>query len=818
MKKRSIPKKDQGTPSKPLKTEAIAGDRKKLRILFVSIFFISFSLLALEIILTRILSVLLSHHYVFVVVSVALLGLGTGSASVYFVRPRIAAPHKKFGVLPFYASLLSISIPLSVIILTLLSSMEAIQNKIAIHSIPLLIPFFLAGMFLAELFRMFPSHSSRLYGADLMGGAAGTLGVIPILNTLGGLNSSFFIGLTASLGAVLLATFDLKKKSAGFYLSFFSFLAAAGIFGMNMTGAFLRDPPIGMNPAKQSYNSLHTPSLEGSIIDTRWSAYGRTDLVKFNKRPEVMVIYIDGSAGSPMIRFDGNIDKPSSLVTGLKGATPGYFPFFFLDNDEKDTALIIGPGGGRDILLALMGGIRRIVAVEINKNLIDVVHDYAWFNGGIFTDFGNVEVVHAEGRSFVKRQKKKFDIIMLQFPYTESSRSPEGYVMTENFLFTKDAIQDYCDHLTEEGSLIIACDKELEVVRLVSTTVSAFAERGVRQEDVLKQVYTLGSPDKKYLFVLRKRPYVPTEIEPKYSLMQRLRYKPISSYFPHIQGEFNPQFVSLSKGEMSFEGMENFYEEIGYHIHPVTDNSPFFFNYSGGVPRPLSQILWATFIVALGIILVPFPFARRKYRQRNIRVFPKGIVPRISMKLAMLYAMLGCGFMLVEISLIQRFSLFLGQPVLSLAALLFTILLSAGLGSLVAGRLSIEKTPERVASAALTIFAILVAYVFLLPLLFGQFLGQSLAVRLAMTGISLALLGFFMGIPFPLGFRILKAKQMEDHIPWMWGINGVCSVLGAAITIAIAMSAGFSEALMIGAGCYLLIFLIFRFFSPLNVP
>ena len=172
--------------------------------------------------------------------------------------------------------------------------------------------------------------------------------------------------------------------------------------------------------------------------------------------------------------------------------------------------------------------------------------------------------------------------------------------------------------------------------------------------------------------------------------------------------------------------------------------------------------------------------------------------------------MLGTGFMLIEISLIQKFILYLGQPVLSMAILLFSLLVGAGIGSLYSGRLTSEKIIKGIAIASLSIAAVIVGYTFLLPLIFDQLLGLGLAIRLLAVVIVFVPLGFLMGFPFPLGIRALKEVKMENYVPWMWGVNGVGSVLGSAITIVIAMSLGFTQSLLIGAGCYFIVFLAFR--------
>ena len=179
-------------------------------------------------------------------------------------------------------------------------------------------------------------------------------------------------------------------------------------------------------------------------------------------------------------------------------------------------------------------------------------------------------------------------------------------------------------------------------------------------------------------------------------------------------------------------------------------------------------------------------------------------------RFVVLFSMLGLGFMLVEISLIQRFTLFLGQPVLSMAALLFSLLVGAGIGSICSGQLTSDRLIKGLTVASLFIVAILLVYTFLLPLVLEQLLGLGLTVRLLATVIILLPLGFAMGFPFPLGIRLLREMGLANHIPWMWGINGICSVLGSVMTIVIAISLGFTEALLVGAICYFLVFLVFR--------
>lgn len=789
--------------------------RRTLWLLLAGIFLISFSLLAFEIALVRVLSVMLFYHYVFIVVSLALLGLGAGGIFVYLFRPK----HSHFGSLAPFASLFSLSIPASVIVITRVAHID----NILLNGLLLFVPFFFAGALMAEVFRMFPSLSSRIYGVDLLGAAAGSIGVVLVLNSLGGINTVLTLGVVASIAAMLFALRIVRRNIIRLLLPALSLMMVVGLLGLNLVGSSLLNVPIGISPVKEIHHVLS--AQEGEIIETRWSAFGRTDLVAFRNNPQRMEIYVDGTAGSSMYRFDGNFDNPPPAVNRLKTDFPGYVPLLPLQEEERNNALIIGSGGGRDILLALMGGVDEVTAVEVNKDLVDIVDQYAWYNGGIYTDMENVSVYVDEGRSFLQRQKEKYDIIMLSLPITKTSRSLEGYALTENFLFTTDSIDDYLEHLTDEGRLIVVAHNPYEILKLLSVSLTSLKQRGIDNETAMEQIYLVGSGDYP-VFVLKKTPFESTEMVLIHQSIHQFGYEPALSYLPTIRqvsdtshaegGNFNecamldPLLIAVGRGDVSFDDVDRVLKENGLDVNPATDNSPFFYNLKGGIPRPVVLVLWASLGILLLVSLVPLVRWKRRssYRKAPSKYrsgFNDGL-PRF----VVLFSMLGIGFMLVEISAIQRFILFLGQPVLSLATLLFSLLVGAGIGSMYSGRVASGKIVKAIAIVSMSIVTVLLVYAFSLPLILEQLLGLELAIRLLVTFVMLAPLGFLMGFPFPLGLRLLKEQAMEQYIPWMWGINGVSSVLGSAMTIVVAISFGFTEALLLGAGGYLVVFFTFQ--------
>jgi hypothetical protein len=533
-----------------------------------------------------------------------------------------------------------------------------------------------------------------------------------------------------------------------------------------------------------------------------------------------MDLYVDGTAGSPMYQFNRNPLHPNPPVEELKSTFPGYFPFLHLPESEKKEALIIGPGGGRDILLALMAGFQKITAVEVNGDLVEMVRSYSGYNGGIYSNFGQVKLVVEEGRHFLKGERERYDLIMLSLPVTNTSRSIEGFSLTENFLLTEDSVLEYFDHLTDGGSLAVVGHNDAEILKLLSIALSALRVRNVEVTKAMDQLYITGSQGtENYLvFVLKKQAFRPDESRLRYEAMLQLGFDPVSSYFPHIgeRGGLNPALVSLSRGRMTPAQLEKRVEEKGYDVRPVSDDRPFFYKIERGIPKQVSFVFGASLLFTLIVAGIPFVI-KMKEGTRTGRLREKGRHPRSSiLKPMVLFVLIGVAFMLVEISLIQRLILFLGQPVLSLAAVLSSLLGGAGTGSLWSSRTSKGKIPKGISWASLGAAGVILCYILFLPAVLEQLLGLGLVLRLGVTLLFLGPLGFLMGLPFPLGIRLMKEMGRGEDIPWMWGANGVSSVLGSATAIVVALTLGFTASLLIGVSCYLVVFLIFRF-SPVSL-
>lgn len=765
---------------------------------YLSVGLISISVLMLEIGLLRAFSLMFDYHYAFLLISVAVLGLGGGGIFVHCRFEKISDVER-------YESLLVISsvlMALSILGMTIVIVKVSMFQHILLATPLVVVPFFFGGIFLSSAFRLFPHRSPQVYAADLIGASIGSLLVIFILE-LGIINLNLLVAFIACLPAGLLIFGKSSKKLevAGLLFLIGGTLA---IFLISYHTSFLGVIPLGRGAHKEMVHLLANPTGQVRVIDSRWSAFGRTDLVADDKRPDEMIFFVDGTAGTAMYRFNGDLswlDKPK--FTDFSG----YFPFELLSEKEKEKVLIIGPGGGRDVLIALLGRAKEITAVEVNKDLVDLMKEYSNFNGGIYKGFPGIRIIVEEGRNFIRSTKEKYDIIMLTIPVTKTSRSPEGFALTENFLFTVESINDYLDRLKTNGRLIVVAHGDMEIFRLISTSLEALSQKGVSAASAMKHLYTVG-PKLFPVFVLKNSPLTPEEAERVHLSMHRHGYLSLSSFIPFVQQVIHSMPLSegiyyehymlnqalylLSKGELS---LDEVIENATFDLRAVTDNSPFFYNFDLGLPSVVSLLLVVSTIAIIWAWLV------RRDSTKEEKSLTKEIL------FLLLFSFLGIGFMLIEIPLIQKFILFLGQPVYSMAILLFSLLIGAGMGSWISGLLWKHKTLFKLRIACLVVGLLVGTYVLFLNQLFDFFLGSPFFTRILVSCIFLMPLGFVSGMPFPLGLKLLHELDLVKYVPRMWGVNGIGSVLGSTLAIALAIKLGFSYAMILGAMLYFLIFI-----------
>lgn len=764
-----------------------------------SLALISFSMILYEIILTRIFAVLLSYHYVFAVLSLSMLGLGFGG--VLLTR---WFKHLSNTLFTVYTSL-SVLLVTSIIFLVSQYSPASWGGTVTwiILFLPV-VPFFFFGTTLASYFQKAPEKSSLLYGFDIAGGALAALFAVPLLDSIPAIKAVYLVAIILALSALILGLVHrIKFKIVAITLST---ILLGGISASFVPGNLL---PIKTELNKDINNALNPLSGKGKIVESRWSSFGQTDLVESTLFPGEKMIYIDGAAGTSMYNYRTLLDD-TLIQADITTNFGEFFPFLFLERPEKDNALIIGPGGGRDILVALFGGVKSITAVEVNPDLVQIVRDYEDFNGGLYSKLPNVDLVVEEGRSFLTNTDNTYDLIMLALPVTKSSRSLNGYSLTENYLFTVEAFNTYLDRLTPEGRIIFVTHGAAELYRLLSLVLTAFEERGIPNEQAMNHLYTIAKHNMPTL-VIRKKTFDAKDIQIRHATLHNMGFDQGAYFFPFQEQAsfllplsedtsstilwrmFDQYFVDLSEGTKT---LQDIVKEMPIDISAVHDDSPFFYNFDTGLPSPFRQ-LYALLVLGFVsiIILVSVKKVPKIIKSKSIRTFAQNQILKVYL---LVFVFLGIGFMMLEVSFFQKLTLYLGNPVKATSVLLFSLLLGMGTGSF---------TSTFIKKQLFSTILITGVAIFLLSLGFSSILDQLMAFPISVplkAGLLTGILGYFMGFPFPLAIRLMHKENLAQYTSVMWGANGLASVAGSIIAMIIGIEWGFTPALAFGGAMYLI--------------
>ena len=808
---------------------------------YLGIFLVSVATLTLEVLQMRLFSVMLWHHLAYMVITVALLGFGA-AGSIAAVRKglvpkegidkRLALYSMLFAGTLFIAFLIMVRVPLDTFQLLApppdmpgvpsLGSSKPLQLMyVFLYYAALLPPYFFAGLIIAAVFSRFPKKATVIYFFNLIGSAIGCFAVVALITALTGDGMIILSLVLALLGAV---AFALSEGEAGKKLMWGSL--AAIVFFLALIPVRESVFPVSVAPTKaQGTFEVMDPSM--TVESRQWDPVARIDVLNMPKSGELYHMYenlphkiitIDGDAYTYMYHFPSMWPDYPPLGQTIYSAA-------YWANPTPKKVLAVGLGGGIDIATALHHRPERIVGVEINQGMIDATgKKFADFTRHIY-DQPSVDIVHEEGRSYIKRSDEKFNIIQMSGVDTWSALATGAYVLSENYLYTVEAMTEYIDHLEDDGVLNIIrwlFNPPRETLRLTAVAAQALKERGI--QDPSKHIALMVYPFFGALLV-KKTPFTPEEIA---------RLKDAQKYEAHGH-HITPLVLASAEGQTPFHkllqayqqgdaAMETFYANYQFDVTPVYDDKPFFFRYyrwgdffksiqgvGGSIESQFPVGLWilllsllqAIVLAALLIIVPLFKVNKDKENQTSAQKIPTGAVLTY-------FAALGTAFMLIEVGLMQKLVLFLGHPSFSIATTLAALLTFSGIGSYLSGRA--QSSAAVIAQRAL-ILLLIVGFIdlfFVVPVIVDAALGFPMSIRVLLTVLVLAPLGLLMGVPFPSGIRVLGNNDGERYVPWAWGVNGALSVTASVAAILIAMGVGFNAVLIIGLACYLAAFLCMR--------
>jgi spermidine synthase len=723
----------------------------------------------LEILITRVYSVVIWYGYAFIAISVAMLGLSFGGIFAHF----FIKTKSILGKITIATLFFSISIPIC--LYTVLEFPMNMYILYVFYAISV-VPFFFCGLCVSTIFQNQKKAAYGLYFADMIGASVGCYLVEPILGPLSAIGAIVLLSVIVSAAGMLFALASQKRKLVA--VAFIFLALSTFLFVGNQQYSLIAILP---NMGKSLFTELQSDTSL-TDVSTGWNSISRVDVVEGYHYPVLATIFIDADAGTDVYDWNGSL---SSLIY-LKSYI--YFTPYYIVTNPKDT-LVIGSGGGGDILSALLAGSSSVTAVEVNplvlqdaKNLTTV---YSYSDGN--PPFDDVHEIVEDGRSFISRTNTKYDVIVLTLVDSWAALASGGYALAENYLYTKEAFQQYYNHLTDDGTLSLTRWIS-EVPKLVATATEVLESEGVQPSQVGKYISITtweSSPGQTVaVFMLKKTPFTPEEAQTIKNTTLAMGPNDKLLYVPYVY-EQGP-YAQVLNGTIS---VQQLISQSPRQIQPATDDTPFFFNFEKGVPQIMQPLVIFAVVATIGV--ASLPLLRKRSTQKTMKSLP----------FVLYFSALGSGYMLVEITLVQKFVLFLGTPLLTLSVILFTLLAATGLGSL-AGNLIKTNLKRKVFLACVCVIALILTYVLTLNSLLSIMLPQEMNIRILTTIFLLFPLGFFMGMPFPTGINFLSASESKISIQWMWAINGIMSVTGSVLATVVGLIMGLSFCLIIAVLCY----------------
>ena len=814
----------------------ILNDRNKVNI---SLFLISFSIFFYQVCLLRIISVSDYYHFAFLIVSVALLGFGISGSFLYFFIYRLKSPEL---IKLFFAFSFSLSIFVSFILINQIpfdSFKIAWEIKqifyLAAYYFFLLLPFFFGGSFIGYIL-----HSQEkpgiTYFYNLIGSALGAITfifLVPLLGKTGIIVTASLIGITATF-------FLLSKKY------FKIFLSLSLVFLIFMTAMLLFYPKafeIRMSPYKSLPTVLRYP--DSKIILNKENPYSVLDVVdsqsirsapgislKYDKvPPKQLGLTIDGDNLSAITEVKGDIKSLDFL---------NYLPqmLIFESKPEPGNILIIEPGGGLDILGALyftgenegkvissdVENKSNIFVTQNNNLIVDLLKNeknISQFSGNLYNR-DNVFIYETSSRNFVKITRDKFDLIIVSLSDSFHPISSGAYSLNEDYLYTVESITELIKVLNEDGVLAITRWVQFppsEGLKIISTLSESSTRLGIN--DLTEKVFAFRSWST-LTTLFKKDGFGSEDINLLKKRLNELNfdvvyYSGAKSDETNIYNQFDkPYYYDFFKKivESSKQERDAFYTDYYFNIKPSTDNNPYFYNYFkfrqipdiikffGKSTQPfggggyLILLIALVIAIALSFLLIFLPLRLKKI---NIS-FKKDF------KFLSYFFVIGFGFFFIELPFIQKFILILGKPAYSLAVILFSLMLSAGLGSFVSTKFDIKLK-----------WVILVLVIYIILFIAGFrfvedfIISRTLWQRFLYTVLLVIPLGFFMGMPFPKGIAAVKEKR-DEITPWVWAINGCASVIGCIAAVILSIHLGFLVVIAISAMMYALALVSYKHF------
>jgi hypothetical protein len=787
---------------------------------YAGLFLVTLATLMHEILLTRIFSVALSYHFAFMAISVAMFGMTAGAILVY-LRPRSFTEDSAPADLARNALFYAVSLVVSTVVFLKLPidpSPDLETRKLLSWGASYLliaVPFVFSGLVVAVALTKFPAALNRLYAADLVGAGLGCVLFVVVLPVTGGATAVIVVATLAAAGAVL---FTLDVPGLRFRVVAGSVCAALAAFSV-VHGGLEREnrPLIEITDAMKNPVSVYRylrwnshsrvgvagdPDMPGPAPG--WGLSEKTDAR--NVAARAMVVTIDTFAATPITGFDGDKEQHAYLKDDVTNMAHHI-------RQNADVA-IVGVGGGRDVLSALVFDQNSVLGVELNANVLRALtQDFDDFAGHLGSQSG-VTLVNDEARSYITRTDRRFDILQLSLIDTFAATAAGAFVLSENGLYTADAWTTFLGHLKPRGVLTVSRwfypVVPAEALRLASLAREALSRLGVsdaRKHVLIVKVPLANGPAGALgsgvaNIMVSPDPFSSEDLAIIGRECERLGFEVIISPEESHEPEFEKVLWSADP--------KPFFAAYPLDLSAPTDDRPFFFHMlrfrdvgnslaanfldpnHGQLKavRLLAILLVVVFVLTLGCLVVPLAVTTSRTSLRG------------NGSLLVYFFAIGSGFMFIEMASMQRLMVLLGHPTYALSVVLFTLLIGTGIGSYASPRF---VGPGRFSPKVVLLVLVATVAVFgtAMPFVAHALGSASTPVRVAAAAATLFPMGLLLGVPFPLGMRV-AAGRAPMLMPWLWGLNGAASVLCSVVAAATSLSLGITATCWFGVLFYVL--------------
>ncbi|HKP60292.1 MAG TPA: hypothetical protein VJV78_26385 [Polyangiales bacterium] len=770
-----------------------------------STFLVSAAMLGIQIGWTRIFSFMIWYHFAFLVISTAMLGFTVGGLAVNLRPALLERPRAE---LLFPSALgFSVSSALSLLIVCNLPFDGGVLDSLPNFALFLVLMltvssgFAAAGLFTSVMIARRPAGVARIYAANMLGSGLGCAAAVPLLEHALPVSCVLIFGALAWAASLLLIPLTAQRKRSGL-LALASFVLIAASFAASLDPLA---PPFYMRSTKafpnwskdriiaRLSNSLATVDVFKAEEQTGlWGLSDRRYAQDTQGRefPERIGFLIDGWA----LTFGYHAARGDIVDQPVFDYLPATFAYHVT---EPKSALVIGAGGGIDVICALRHGVKSITAVEINGITMEVSRAMSSFNGGIFERPG-VEPVVAEGRAFVAAAgERRWDLIQLSGVDTLAASQAGAFTLAESYLYTREAFESYLTRLEPGGVLTLTrwmSDPPRQTLRVITIADAALRAMGVT--DTAAHIMLITDVRQGFsVFVISPTPFNEDQSRRALAASRARGFIPLA--LPHLQlGEPN-----LYERLIATPDKSSFVRDYPFDISVTTDDKPFFFEHTkwkNAWKYPdrifdrwsghLILIVTALVVALLGVIFILVPARFGLSREQRDRGHRRSLA---------FFACLGLGYVLVEMVLVQKLTLYLGNPAYALAVVLSGMLVFSGVGSVLSAKLRGPMLPA--AAVALS----LIAYRFGLDAGLHATLALPIAPRIALALVLLGLPAMLMGMPFPAAVAHL-GEGRRGRVIRGWVVNGYCSVLGSCLAVILSISFGFHAVLLTGAGIYAL--------------